>query len=79
MNSGMSEGMGLLVVVTGSAVAVPPPASYAPRPARTRPSSSCAPAEYAPSSRFIVDATSTETMIASWTALIVGSSQAVLS
>ena len=34
--------------------------------------------EYAASSRFVVDATSTEAMVASWSALIVGSSQAVL-
>ena len=35
--------------------------------------------EYEASSRFIVDATSVEALIASWTLLIVGSSQAVLS
>jgi uncharacterized protein (DUF58 family) len=78
LNSGMSEGMGLLVIVTGSAKSQ--------AAAQVRGSTSqdetlvvvCA-TEYEASSRFIVDATSTEAMIASWTLLIVGSSQAVLS
>ena len=78
INSGMSEGMGLLVIVTGSA--------KSPAAAQLRSGTSqdetlvvvCA-TEYEASSRFIVDATSTEAMIASWTLLIVGSSQAVLS
>jgi uncharacterized protein (DUF58 family) len=78
LNTGMSEGMGLLVIVTGSATSQ--------AAAHVRGSTSqdetlvivCA-TEYEASSRFIVDATSTEAMIASWTLLIVGSSQAVLS
>ncbi|MEY2416275.1 MAG: hypothetical protein QOH53_1609 [Ilumatobacteraceae bacterium] len=78
LNTGMSEGMGLMVIVTGSAKSQA--AAY------VRGSTSqdetlvvvCA-TEYEASSRFIVDATSTEAMIASWTLLIVGSSQAVLS
>jgi uncharacterized protein (DUF58 family) len=76
MNNGMSEGMGLLVVVTGSA------GSNAAGEIRATTSQDetlvvvCA-TEYVASSRFIVDATSTEAMIASWTQLIVGSSQAV--
>jgi len=78
MNSGMSEGMGLLVMVTGSA------SSAAAGQLRAMANQDetlvlvCA-REYAPSSRFIVDATSTESMVASWSALIVGSTQAVLS
>jgi uncharacterized protein (DUF58 family) len=78
MNSGMSEGMGLLVVVTGST------ASAAAAKLRGVASQDetlvvvCA-ADYTPSTRFVVDATSTESMIASWSLLIVGSSQAVLS
>ena len=77
MNTGMSEGMGLLVVVTGAATSV---AAGQMRSAATQDETLvvvCA-TEYAASSRFIVDATSTEAMIASWTLLIVGSSQAVL-
>jgi uncharacterized protein (DUF58 family) len=78
VSNGMSEGMGLLVVVTGSA------SSAAAGQLRSSANQDetlvivCA-REYAPSSRFIVDATSTETMVASWTALIVGASQPVLS
>jgi hypothetical protein len=78
MNSGMSEGMGLLVVVTGST------ASTAVAQLRGVASQDetlvvvCA-TEYTPSTRFVVDATTTESMIASWSLLIVGSSQAVLS
>jgi uncharacterized protein (DUF58 family) len=76
MNSGMSEGMGLLVVVTGSATSV--------TAAQLRAATSqdetlvivCA-TEYSASNRFIVDATSTESLIASWSALIVGAGQAV--
>ena len=77
MSSGMSEGMGLLVVVTGAASSV---AAAQMRGATTQDETLvvvCA-TEYRASSRFIVDATSTESMIASWTTLIVGSSQAVL-
>jgi uncharacterized protein (DUF58 family) len=78
MNTGMSEGMGLLVVVTGST------ASAAAAQLRGVASQDetlvvvCA-TEYTPSTRFVVDATTTESMIASWSLLIVGSSQAVLS
>ena len=78
LNSGMSEGMGLLVIVTGSAK------STAAGQVRGTTSQDetlvvvCA-TEYEASSRFIVDATSVEALIASWTLLIVGSSQAVLS
>jgi hypothetical protein len=77
MNSGISEGMGLLVVVTGAATSA---AAGQMRAATTQDETLvvvCA-TEYAASSRFVVDATSTEAMIASWTTLIVGSSQAVL-
>jgi uncharacterized protein (DUF58 family) len=78
LNSGMSEGMGLLVIVTGSATSA---AAAQLRGATSQDETLvvvCA-TEYAASSRFIVDATTTEAMIASWTLLIVGSSQAVLS
>ena len=76
LNTGMSEGMGLLVIVTGSAKSQ--------AAAHVRGSTSqdetlvviCA-TQYEASSRFIVDATSTEAMIASWTLLILGSNQAV--
>ncbi|MEY2582257.1 MAG: hypothetical protein QOE09_2106 [Ilumatobacteraceae bacterium] len=77
MNSGISEGMGLLIVVTGAATSA---AVGQMRAATTQDETLvvvCA-TEYAASSRFVVDATSTEAMIASWTTLIVGSSQAVL-
>ena len=77
MNSGMSEGMGLLVVVTGAPTSA---AAAQMRAAATQDETLvivCA-TEYTASSRFIVDATSTEAMISSWTTLIVGSSQAVL-
>ncbi|HEY0519671.1 MAG TPA: DUF58 domain-containing protein [Ilumatobacteraceae bacterium] len=78
MNSGMSEGMGLLVLVTGSA--------GSPAVAQVRSATSqdetlvvvCA-TEFNPTSRFVVDATTTEAMIASWTLLIVGSNQPVMS
>ena len=78
MNSGMSEGMGLLVIVTGSA------SSAAAGQVRTATSQDetlvviCA-TEYSASNRFVVDATTTESMVGSWSQLIVGSSQAVLS
>ncbi|HEX3089719.1 MAG TPA: DUF58 domain-containing protein [Ilumatobacteraceae bacterium] len=78
MNSGMSEGMGLLVVVTGSTTS----ATAAQLRAATSQDETlvivCA-TEYAASTRFIVDATSTESLIASWSLLIVGSNQAVTS
>ncbi|MEY2453909.1 MAG: hypothetical protein QOD92_3483, partial [Acidimicrobiaceae bacterium] len=78
MNSGMSEGMGLLVLVTGS--------SSSTATAQLRAATSqdetlvvvCA-TDFKSSSRFIVDATSTEALIASWTTLIVGSNQPVMS
>ncbi|MEP7113139.1 MAG: DUF58 domain-containing protein [Ilumatobacteraceae bacterium] len=76
MNSGMSEGMGLLVVVTGSSSS----SAAAQLRAATGQDETlvvvCA-TEFSASSRFVVDATSTEALIASWSALIVGSSQAV--
>jgi uncharacterized protein (DUF58 family) len=78
LNSGMSEGMGLLVVVTGSAASV---AAAQLRAATSQDETLvivCA-TEYAASNRFIVDATSTEALIASWSLLIVGSNQAVVS
>ena len=76
MNSGMSEGMGLLVLVTGS---VSSTAAGQLRAATTQDETLvvvCA-TEYSASSRFVVDATTTESLIASWSQLIVGSSQAV--
>ena len=76
MNSGMSEGMGLLVLVTGSTSSA---AAAQLRGAGGHDETLvivCA-TDYTPSNRFVVDGTSTEAMIASWTALIVGSSQAV--
>ena len=78
MNSGMSEGMGLLVIVTGSASSA---AAGQMRSATTQDETLvvvCA-TEYSASNRFVVDATSTESMVASWSQLIVGSNQAVLS
>jgi uncharacterized protein (DUF58 family) len=76
VNSGMSEGMGLLVVVTGGVSSV--------AAARLRAAAGqdetlvvvCA-THYEASSRFVVDATSTESMVASWSVLIAGSGQAV--
>ncbi len=76
INNGMSEGMGLLVVVTGGSSSV--------AAAQLRASAGqdetlvvvCA-TDYTASSRFVVDATSTESMIASWSVLIVGANQAV--
>lgn len=76
MNSGMSEGMGLLVIVTGSSTS----AAAAELRAATSQDETlvvvCA-TKYEASSRFVVDATSTEAMVASWSTLIVGASQAV--
>jgi uncharacterized protein (DUF58 family) len=76
INSGMSDGMGLLVVVTGS--------SSSAIAAQVRAAASqdetlvvvCA-TEYTATSRFVVDATSIESMISSWGVLIVGAEQAV--
>jgi uncharacterized protein (DUF58 family) len=76
MNSGMSEGMGLVVVVTGSATST---AAAQIRGATSQDETVvvvCA-TEYTATSRFVVDATSTEAMITSWTLLILGNSQAV--
>jgi len=76
MNSGMSEGMGLVVIVTGSSN------SAAVGELRSAVGQDetlvvvCA-TKYAASTRFIVDGTSTESLIASWSHLIVGSTQAV--
>ena len=76
INNGMSEGMGLLVVVTGDA------SSVAATQFRTTTGHDetlivvCA-TNYTASNRFVVDATSTEAMIASWSVLIVGANQAV--
>ncbi len=78
MNSGMSEGMGLLVVVTGAASSVAAAQLRAVAGQDETLVVVCA-TEYTASSRFVVDATSTQSMVASWTVLIVGSSQAVLS
>jgi hypothetical protein len=72
----MMDGMGLLVVVTGSASSV--------AAAEIRASANqdetlvvvCA-TEYIASSRFVVDATSLEAMVSSWSTLILGSGQAV--
>jgi len=76
ISSGMSEGMGLLVVVTGST------SSVAAAQLRTAAGQDetvvvvCA-THYAASNRFVVDATSTESLVASWSVLIVGAGQAV--
>ncbi len=78
MNNGMSEGMGLMVIVTGESTSV---AAAQLRAATSQDETLvvvCA-THYNASSRFVVDATSTESMIASWTMLIVGSGQAVMS
>lgn len=78
INGGISEGMGLLVLVTGST------ASAAAGQLRGVSSQDetlvvvCA-TDYAASTRFVVDATSTESLVASWSHLIVGSSQPVMS
>ena len=76
INGGMSDGMGLLVVVTGSA------SSAAVAQVRAGASQDetmvvvCA-TDYNASSRFVVDATSIESMISSWSVLILGAGQAV--
>ncbi len=70
--------MGLLVIVTGSSSSL---ATAELRAATTQDETLvvvCA-TEYAPSNRFVVDATSTEAMVASWSSLIVGANQAVVS
>jgi uncharacterized protein (DUF58 family) len=76
VNGGMSDGMGLLVVVTGSTSSV---AASQVRAAASQDETLvvvCA-TEYSASSRFVVDATSIESLISSWTVLILGSGQAV--
>lgn len=76
IGGGMSEGMGLLVVVTGSTSS---PAIGQVRNAATQDETLvvvCA-TEFTASSRFVVDATSIEALIASWTVLIQGSGQVV--
>jgi uncharacterized protein (DUF58 family) len=76
ITGGMSDGMGLLVVVTGST------SSTAAAQVRATASQDetvvvvCA-TEYNASNRFVVDATSLESMISSWTTLILGAAQAV--
>ena len=76
MNSGMSEGMGLVVIVTGSSTSAAV-GQLRSASVRTKPWWSCARRSTRPARRFIVDATSTESLIASWSHLIVGSTQAV--
>lgn len=74
--TGMSDGMGLLVVVTGSASSA---TAGRVRTAATQDETLvvvCA-SEFAASNRFVVDATTSEALIASWTVLIQGSGQVV--
>lgn len=76
ISGGTSDGMGLLVVVTGSTSS---PAAGQVRIAATQDETLvvvCA-TEFTPTSRFVVDATSVESLIASWTVLIQGSGQVV--
>jgi uncharacterized protein (DUF58 family) len=76
LGTGMTEGMGLLILITST--------SSSAMGARVRAAATqdetvvivCA-SEFAASSRFVVDATSTEALISSWTVLIQGSGQAV--
>jgi uncharacterized protein (DUF58 family) len=78
MNSGMSEGMGLLVIVTGRPGSPASGQLQAVAGIDETVVAICA-TDYAASSRFVVDGTSSEALISSWSALIVGSGQAVLS
>ena len=76
LSGGTSDGMGLLVVVTGSSSST---AAAQVRAAASQDETMvvvCA-TEYDASSRFVVDATSIESMIASWSVLILGAGQAV--
>ena len=76
LSGGMSDGMGLLVLVTGSTSSI---AAAQVRGAASQDETLvvvCA-TEYSASSRFVVDATSIESMISSWTTLILGAGQAV--
>ncbi|MEY2552342.1 MAG: hypothetical protein QOC57_202 [Ilumatobacteraceae bacterium] len=74
--SGMSDGMGLLVVVTGSPFSVAAAQVHAAASQDETVVVVCA-TEYSASSRFVVDATSVESMISSWSVLILGAGQAV--
>jgi uncharacterized protein (DUF58 family) len=76
LNNGMSEGMGLLVVVTGTSSSVAAAQVHAAAGQDETLVVVCA-THYVASSRFLVDATSTESLVASWSTLIVGASQAV--
>ena len=76
IHGGMSDGMGLLVVVTGSASSVTATQVRAAASHDETMVVVCA-TEYNASSRFVVDATSIESLISSWTVLILGSGQAV--
>lgn len=76
LGGGMSDGMGLLVIVTGSASSA---AATKVRASASQDETTvvvCA-TEYSASSRFVVDATSMESMITSWSVLILGAGQAV--
>jgi len=76
LGGGMSEGMGLVVVVTGSTSS---PLVAQARSAVTQDETLvvvCA-IEFAASSRFVVDATSVDSLISSWTVLIHGSGQVI--
>ena len=76
ISGGMSDGMGLLVVVTGSTSST---AAAQVRAAASQDETVvviCA-TEYNAGGRFVVDATSLESMISSWTTLILGAGQAV--
>jgi uncharacterized protein (DUF58 family) len=76
LGGGMSDGMGLMVVVTGSTNSV---AAAQVRGAVTQDETLvvvCA-SEFTPSGRFVVDATSVDALISSWTVLIHGTGQMV--
>jgi uncharacterized protein (DUF58 family) len=76
LGGGTSDGMGLVVVVTGSASSA---AANQARAAVTQDETLvlvCA-TEFAPSSRFVVDATSVDALISSWTVLIHGTGQVI--
>ncbi|MEA3185024.1 MAG: hypothetical protein QOJ74_1501, partial [Ilumatobacteraceae bacterium] len=75
--SGMSDGMGLLVVVTGSPFSVAAAQVHAAANQDETVVVVCA-TEYSASSRFVVDATSVESMISSWSVLILGAGQAAV-
>jgi uncharacterized protein (DUF58 family) len=75
-SGGMSDGMGLLVVVTGSPFSAVAAQVRAVAGQDETVVVVCA-TEYSSSGRFVVDATSLESMISSWSALILGAGQAV--